>query len=124
MADKNKTNKNKTNLLEALNATRDSHIHVFALQLIELIGRASAIRVVQQSSKTLSRNLGNPETDQIVATLESYGRRNDFVSVHQLLVRSAYSTMDEEICSIAEEKRAAFIILPFHKQQGIVWAPS
>ncbi|XP_058196119.1 cation/H(+) antiporter 15-like isoform X2 [Rhododendron vialii] len=108
------------NLLEALNATRDSHIHVFALQLIELIGRASAIRVVQQSSKTLSRNLGNPETDQIVATLENYGRRNDFVSVHQLLVRSAYSTMDEEICSIAEEKRAAFIILPFHKRQGIV----
>ncbi|KAL6991423.1 hypothetical protein U1Q18_009535 [Sarracenia purpurea var. burkii] len=108
------------NLLEASNATRESHIYVFALQLVELIGRATTVRVVHQPGQRPSQNIGYLETDQIVATFENFGRRRDFVSVQQLLVRSAYSTMDEEICSVAEEKRAAFIILPFHSQQNIL----
>ncbi|KAF7135747.1 hypothetical protein RHSIM_Rhsim08G0001500 [Rhododendron simsii] len=46
-------------------------------------------------------------------TLEQH---TSFVSVQSLTSISPYSTMHEEICNLPEDKRVAFIILPFHKQ--------
>ncbi|KAK1351915.1 Cation/hydrogen exchanger 15 [Heracleum sosnowskyi] len=108
------------NVLEAANATKQSPIRVYALQLIELIGRASAMLVVHNGHKASSKNPTKEEaqTDEIISAFDNYELRCDGVNVQALTSRCPYSTMDEDICSIAREKRAAFIILPFHRQQN------
>lgn len=109
------------NVLEAANATQKSPIRVYALQLVELIGRASAMLVVHNGRKASSKNptKEEAETDEIVSAFDNYELRCDGVNVQAITSRCPYSTMDEDICNIARDKRAAFIILPFHRQQNI-----
>lgn len=109
------------NVLEASNATQQSPIKVYALQLVELIGRASAMLVVHSGRKAGSKNPTKEETqtDEIISAFDNYELRCDGVNVQALTSRCPYSTMDEDICNIARDKRAAFIILPFHRQQNI-----
>ncbi|MCD7453287.1 hypothetical protein HAX54_020452 [Datura stramonium] len=109
------------NLLGSSNSTPTSPITVFALQVVELVGRASSMLEVHNSGKRGSRSLGHEETQtrQIITAFDNYELRSDGVMVQVLTARSAFSSMDEDICSIAKDKRVAFIILPFHKQKGL-----
>lgn len=107
------------NILEASNPSQKSPISVFALQLVELIGRASAMVVVHTTRKAGSRNPTHEEaqTEQIISAFDNYELRSDGVKVQTLTARAAYNTMDEDICNVAKDNRAAFIILPFYRQQ-------
>ncbi|KAL3506348.1 hypothetical protein ACH5RR_031730 [Cinchona calisaya] len=107
------------NLLEVSNSTQRSPINVFALHLVELIGRASTMLVVHSSHASGLRNPSHLEaqTSQILNAFDNYKLQSESVNAQVLTASSAYATMDEDICSIAKDKRAAFIILPFHKQQ-------
>ena len=108
-------------LLEASNSSQRSPISIFALHLVELVGRASATLVVHNSRKAGPRNPNHTEaqTEQIISSFDNFELRREGVVVQALTARSAYSTMDEDICNIAKDKRSSFIILPFHKQQTI-----
>ncbi|KAL2494559.1 Cation/H(+) antiporter 15 [Forsythia ovata] len=109
------------NLLRASNATNRSPISVFALQLVELVGRATASLVVHSSRKAGPRNPSHVEAqaDHIISAFDNYELRSDGVTTQALTARCAYSTMDEDICNIAKDKRSAFVIIPFHKQQTL-----
>ncbi|CAA3026874.1 cation H(+) antiporter 15-like [Olea europaea subsp. europaea] len=109
------------NLLRASNATNRSPIRVFALQLVELIGRATASLVVHSNRKVGPRNPSDVEAqaDHIISAFDNYELRSDGVTTQALTARCAYSTMDEDICNVAKDKRSAFIIIPFHKQQTL-----
>ncbi|CAN4076988.1 unnamed protein product [Withania somnifera] len=109
------------NLLGSSNSTAASPITVFALQVVELVGRASSMLEVHSSGKRGSRSLGHEETQtrQIITAFDNYELRSDGVMVQVLTARSALSAMDEDICNIAKDKRVAFIILPFHKKRGL-----
>ncbi|TMW98341.1 hypothetical protein EJD97_004177 [Solanum chilense] len=109
------------NLLGSSHSTPASPITVFALQVVELVGRASSMLEVHSSGKRGSRSLGHEETQtrQIITAFDNYELRSDGVMVQVLTARTALSTMDEDMCNIAKDKRVAFIILPFHKQRGI-----
>ncbi|XP_027120296.1 cation/H(+) antiporter 15-like [Coffea eugenioides] len=109
------------NLLEVSNSTQKSPITVFALHLVELIGRASAMLVVHSAGGSGPRNPSYLEerTEQILAAFENYKLQSEGVDTQVMTASSAYATMDEDICSIAKDKRAAFIMLPFHKQQTL-----
>ncbi|KAK6945882.1 Cation/H+ exchanger [Dillenia turbinata] len=109
------------NLLEASNPTKKSPIYVYTLHLVELTGRASAMLIVHNT-----RKLGKPavnrtqaQSDHIINALENYEQHANCVSIQPLTAISPYSTMHEDICNLAEDKRAAFIIVPFHKQQTV-----
>ncbi|KAK2643412.1 hypothetical protein Ddye_025175 [Dipteronia dyeriana] len=108
-------------ILEFSNATRKSPMCVFVTHLVELLGRASAMLIVhEKGGKTNAGN--NPpsrekaESDQIIGSFQSFEARNDAVSMYPLTVVSPYTTMHEDIVSIAEDKRVAMILIPFHKQ--------
>nr|GME07774.1 cation/H(+) antiporter 15-like [Ipomoea batatas] len=107
-------------LLESSNSTVSSPITVFGAQLVELVGRAPAMMVVHSSGS--GRHVGGSQEDiqtsQIISTFDNYELRSHGVSTQVLTARSPYDTMADDICKMAKEKRAAFIILPFHKQQG------
>ncbi|KAK7358818.1 hypothetical protein VNO77_00758 [Canavalia gladiata] len=109
------------NLLEASNPTKLSPICIYVLHLVELSGRTSALRVFQNSSKpnhpALTRT--QEQTDTIIHAFENYEEYSDHVSVQPLTAFSPYSTIHEDICNLAQDKRVAFIIMPFHKQRTV-----
>ncbi|KAG9443398.1 hypothetical protein H6P81_014738 [Aristolochia fimbriata] len=109
------------NLLEASHPTKRSPIFVHALHLVELTGRASAMLIVHNTRRT-SRpavNRAQAHSDHIVSAFEHYEQHTTGVAVQPLTAISPYSTMHEDICNLAEDKRVALIILPFHKEQTV-----
>ncbi|KAI6691859.1 hypothetical protein NL676_019569 [Syzygium grande] len=109
------------NLLEASNPTKKSPICVYVLHLVELTGRASAMLIVHNTRKSgrPALNRTQAQSDHIINAFENYEQHAGFVTVQPLTAISPYSTMHEDICNLAEDKRAAFIIIPFHKQQTV-----
>ncbi|VFQ81569.1 unnamed protein product [Cuscuta campestris] len=108
-------------LLEASNSTERSPVSAYGLQLVELVGRAPAMLVVHTSNRRgVSRNLSHEEvqTSQIISAFDNYELRSEGVTTQVLTARSAFPTMAEDICNLAQEKRTALIVLPFHKQQS------
>ncbi|KAK4483592.1 hypothetical protein RD792_010791 [Penstemon davidsonii] len=109
------------NLLEASHPTKKSPICTFVLHLVELTGRASAMLIVHNTRKSgrPALNQTQAQSDHIINAFENFEQHTGFVSVHPLTAISPYSTMHEDICNVAEDKRVAFIIIPFHKQQTV-----
>ena len=109
------------NLLEASNPTKKSPICIYVLHLVELTGRTSALLIVHTSRKTdqPAVNRAEAQSDHITNAFENYEQHAEHVTVQPLTAISPYSTMHEDICNLAEEKRVAFIIIPFHKQQTV-----
>ncbi|KAL0442544.1 UNVERIFIED_CONTAM: Cation/H(+) antiporter 15 [Sesamum latifolium] len=109
------------NLLRTSNASTKSPISVVALQLVELVGRASTMMVVHNSHSAGPRNPSHIEAqaDQITAAFDNYELRSEGVQTQAVTARCAYATMDEDICTFAKDKRPALVIIPFHKQQTL-----
>ncbi|KAK7282313.1 hypothetical protein RIF29_10985 [Crotalaria pallida] len=109
------------NFLEASNPTKKSPICVYVLHLVELSGRTSAMLIVHNSRKPdyPALNRTEAQSDHIINAFENYEQHASFVSVQPLTAISPYSTMHEDICNLAEDKRVSLIIVPFHKQQTV-----
>lgn len=109
------------NLLEASHPTKRSPICIYVLHLVELTGRASAMLIVHSTRKSgrPALNRTQAQSDHIIHAFENFEQHAGFVSVNPLTAISPYSTMHEDICNVAEDKRVALIIIPFHKQQTV-----
>lgn len=109
------------NLLEASNPTKRSPLCVYVLHLVELSGRTSAMLIVHNTSKPEHTALNRTEaqSDHIISAFKNYEQHASFVSVQPLTAISPYSTMHEDICNLAEDKRVSLIVVPFHKQQTV-----
>ncbi|KAL8112342.1 cation/H(+) antiporter 15-like [Apium graveolens] len=109
------------NLLETSNPSKRSPICAYVLHLVELTGRSSAILIVHNNRKTGSQPLNRTQaqSDHIINAFESFEQEVQYVTVQPLTAISPYSTMHEDICTVAEDKHVAFIIIPFHKQQAV-----
>ncbi|KAK4773530.1 hypothetical protein SAY87_028549 [Trapa incisa] len=111
------------NLIEATNPTKKSPMCVYALHLVELTDRASAMLVVHnaRSSDGLAMNRTQAQTENIISAFERYMNvpGGGYLAIQPLTAISPYSTMHEDICHVAEDKRATFMIIPFHKQQTV-----
>ncbi|XWS32481.1 hypothetical protein CRYUN_Cryun23aG0162300 [Craigia yunnanensis] len=113
------------NLLHFSNATRKSPITVFAVHLVELTGRASAMLIFHDKSKItdIIGNNTNPtreksEAEQIVSAFESFQKDNHAAIVQPLTAVSSYATMHEDVSNFALDKRVTVILLPFHKKSN------
>ncbi|KAL3597156.1 hypothetical protein D5086_008793 [Populus alba] len=106
-------------LIDSSNATRESPLNVFALHVLELTGRASAMLIVHstggKSSGYSRHGRKNSQSEKIVTALETYQTLNDNVNIHALTSMSPHASMHEDICSLAEEKHTALLVIPFHK---------
>ncbi|XP_062086556.1 cation/H(+) antiporter 15-like [Humulus lupulus] len=107
------------NLLASSNPTKQSPVYTFVVHLVELVGHASAMLIVHDTCKTTDNIPGAAATvkdprsaDGIAEAFDSLEGEN--FSVQPLTAVSAYSTMHEDICSLAEDKRVTLTILPFH----------
>ncbi|XP_058778341.1 cation/H(+) antiporter 15-like isoform X2 [Vicia villosa] len=109
------------NLLEATNPNKMSPICAYVLHLVELTGRASAMLFVHATTQTggPALNKTQAQTEHIITAFRNFEEHVSHVAVQPLTAVSPYSTMHEDICISAEEKRVATIIIPFHKQQTV-----
>lgn len=109
------------NLLEATNPTKNSPICVYVLHLVELSGRTSAMLIVHNTGKPdlPALNRTEAQSDHIIKAFENYEQHVSYISVQPLTAISPYSTMHEDICNLAADKRVSLIIVPFHKQQTV-----
>ncbi|KAM1157829.1 hypothetical protein ACFX15_027875 [Malus domestica] len=104
------------NLLEASNPTKQSPIHVLVVHLVELTRHASAMLIVHDTCKTPTtkyRQLPDSSSTSNGA-FGNYARKRENITVQKLTTVSAYATMHEDICNLAEENQATLIIIPFH----------
>ncbi|XP_038881334.1 cation/H(+) antiporter 15-like [Benincasa hispida] len=102
-------------LLGASNPTKQLPLLVFAIHLVELTGRATAMLIVHGQCKASSAK-AKVQTDHIINAFDKFESQNHGVTVHSLTAVSPYATMHDDICGIAVEKRVHLIIVPFHKQ--------
>uniref|UniRef100_A0A1J3K1N6 Cation/H(+) antiporter 17 n=1 Tax=Noccaea caerulescens TaxID=107243 RepID=A0A1J3K1N6_NOCCA len=109
------------NLIEASRGTnRKESLSVYAMHLMELSERSSAILMAHKVRKNglpfwnKEKSGNNNSPDMVVVAFEAF-RRLSRVSVRPMTAISAMATIHEDICQSAERKRAAMVILPFHK---------
>ncbi|KAH7839892.1 hypothetical protein Vadar_010065 [Vaccinium darrowii] len=110
------------NLIEASRGTeRRTGLSVYAMHLMELTERSSAILMVHKARRNgipfWNRGV-NPDSNQVVVAFEAF-RHLSNVNIRPMTAISAMSSMHEDICGSAERKNAAIIILPFHKRQRL-----
>ncbi|XP_016709096.2 cation/H(+) antiporter 15 [Gossypium hirsutum] len=111
------------NLLEASNPTAKSPLCIYVLHLVELTGHASGMLIVHNARKSkyvpTAKNRTQAQSDNIINAFESFEQHSSFVSIHPRTAISPYNSIHEDICSVAEDKRVALVIIPFHKQQTV-----
>ncbi|KAM1850947.1 hypothetical protein ACFX13_015068 [Malus domestica] len=110
------------NLLEASRGTNKREgLCVYAMHLKELSERSSAILMVHRARRNGLPfwNKGQQSnSDSVVVAFEAYQQLSR-VSIRPMTEISSTSDMHEDICATAESKRAAIVILPFHKHQRL-----
>ncbi|KAG2277564.1 hypothetical protein Bca52824_060119 [Brassica carinata] len=87
---------------------------VYVMHLTQLSKRPSSIRMVQKARRNGLPFWNKKRDNVLVAFEESCNVRN--VSVRSVTAISPLVTVHEDICSSADSKHAAFVILPFHRQ--------
>lgn len=107
-------------VLEISNGNEKFPLCVYAVHLVELTERASAILVVHDKLKTntltRTKSAEKLHSDHIFGAFQNYKMGNDSSFVHQLTVLSPYTTMHEDIAKLAEDRATTLILIPFHKQ--------
>lgn len=110
------------NLIEASRGTeKREELCVYALHLMELSERSSAILMVQKARRNglpFWNKTEHSGANNVIVAFEAY-RQLSQVSIRPMTEISSFSDMHEDICATAESKRAAIIILPFHKHQRL-----
>lgn len=104
------------NLLEAYSPSKETPLAIYALHLMELVGRAHPILINHQlgqkaTSSSASRSL--PIT-KLFDQLEL--QNSGYVIVQSFTTISLNKFMHEDICSLAFEKLVSLIVLPFHRK--------
>ncbi|XP_047161634.1 cation/H(+) antiporter 15-like [Vigna umbellata] len=109
------------NLLEATYPNKRSPMCAYVLHLVELTRRASAMLIVHANRQSggPALNKTQAQTDHIITAFHNFEEQVNYAQVQPLTAISPYSTMHEDICNLAEEKRVSIIIIPFHKQQTV-----
>ncbi|XP_015382405.2 cation/H(+) symporter 13-like [Citrus sinensis] len=103
-------------LLEASNPTRNFPITAFVLQLIELKGSVTAF-LKPYHQHTQSVVASSTHLINAFAQLERSYHGN--IVVQHFTTIAPYASMHDDVCTLALDKRAAIIIVPFHKQWGV-----
>lgn len=98
------------------NETKESFC-VYVMHLTQLSERPSSIRMVQKARRNGLPfwNKKRDNSSPVVVAFEASDKLRR-VLVRSVTAISPLSTIYEDICSSADSKRAAFVILPFHKQ--------
>ncbi|KAL2325956.1 hypothetical protein Fmac_025014 [Flemingia macrophylla] len=102
-------------ILEALNATRISPLHVSVLHLVKLTRHGTGLLVAQVEGG-FSESICMKESESIAKAFEEFTEEYNAVRFETSSIVSSYETIHEDIYHVTEEQRGSLILLPFHKQ--------
>ncbi|KAI4315970.1 hypothetical protein L6164_023993 [Bauhinia variegata] len=103
------------NLLAASNATEASSIELVVLHLVKLVGRASSLLVAQFPSEKIGQD--HTQSEKIFNAFRKLGEQHKgHLTLHCYKGISPHTTMHNDVCYLALERRIALIIIPFHKR--------
>jgi Kef-type K+ transport system membrane component KefB len=108
------------NLIESSRGTKRRRLTVYAMHLVELTERSSAISMVQRARRNgmpfWNRRDKAPSSggEMVEVAFEAYQQLCS-VSIRSMTAISDLNTIHEDIINSALEKRVALVILPFHK---------
>ncbi|KAK6135760.1 hypothetical protein DH2020_030455 [Rehmannia glutinosa] len=101
-------------LLEASFPSKESPLAVYALHLVELAGRAHPQLIDHQLGQKSS---GGTRTQKMIEVLFMFEQQYlGFVTVQQFTAMSLTKFMHHDICTVAFNKLASLILLPFHRK--------
>ena len=106
------------NLLDVSCPTKESPIAVYVLHLIELVGRATPVFISHQLQKKTLSNYSYSEN--VILSFSHFQRENHgsaFVSVFTAISPTEY--MHDDICTLALDKLASLIVVPFHRKWSV-----
>ncbi|KAJ4963004.1 hypothetical protein NE237_022943 [Protea cynaroides] len=110
------------NLIESSRGTNKRRgVCVYAMHLMELSERSSAISMVHKARKNglpFWNNRNRDNADQMVIAFEACQQLSS-VSIRPMTAISNFNTIHEDICTSAQQKQVAIIILPFHMHQRL-----
>ncbi|KAG8380883.1 hypothetical protein BUALT_Bualt06G0063000 [Buddleja alternifolia] len=101
-------------ILETSYPTNESPLAVYALHMVELVGRSHPQLIDHQLGQKSS---GGTRTQKMIEILYSFEQQySGAVTVQQFTAMSLTKFMHHDICSLAFNKLASLIILPFHRK--------
>ncbi|PWA96103.1 cation/H(+) antiporter 20 [Artemisia annua] len=112
-----KNSSSMINLIDSIQSPNTySNMKLYILHLLELTERSSSIMMVHKVRKNGVPRINNFREGKSAYKLESAALKESKVKVRSLTTISALPTMHDDICHVADKKRAAIVILPFHRQ--------
>ncbi|KAI3809432.1 hypothetical protein L1987_25404 [Smallanthus sonchifolius] len=108
-------------LIESTRPVNKAQLKLYIMHLVELTERSSSIVMVQRFRKNglpfVSRFNYRVRAfhERVAVAFRAYGQMGQVV-VRTTTAISALSTMHQDICHVAKEKRVPMVILPFHKR--------
>ncbi|KAL0299345.1 UNVERIFIED_CONTAM: Cation/H(+) antiporter 15 [Sesamum radiatum] len=106
------------NLLEASDAREEAPVTVIAVLLEEPGGRATNMLLGHQLTRILQPN--NSKSHHIINSLHQYELCNGrCVTTQVFSAISHFQTVHDDICRLALDQNATFLILPFHRHWAI-----
>nr|XP_009793452.1 PREDICTED: cation/H(+) antiporter 15-like isoform X2 [Nicotiana sylvestris] len=104
-------------LLEATYPNPHNPVCFYVVHLIDLRGRATPTIVAHHRGK---KETTLQESDHIINALSLYEKQSHGnITFYPFSAISPYATMHNDVCHLAMDKRAAFVVLPFHKHWAI-----
>ncbi|XP_075500148.1 cation/H(+) antiporter 3-like isoform X1 [Primulina tabacum] len=101
-------------VLESSFPTAESPIAIYALHLVELAGRAHPLLIDHQLGQKSS---GGTRTQKMIEVFYSFEQQfSGLATVQQFTAMSLTKFMHHDICTLAFNKLASLIILPFHRK--------
>ncbi|XP_070037786.1 cation/H(+) antiporter 15-like isoform X3 [Nicotiana tomentosiformis] len=104
-------------LLEATYPNPHNPVCFYVVHLIDLRGRATPTIVAHHRGK---KETTLEESDHIINALRLYEKQSHGnITFCPFSAISPYATMHNDVCHLAMDKRAAFVVVPFHKHWAI-----
>ncbi|XP_010535348.1 PREDICTED: cation/H(+) antiporter 24-like [Tarenaya hassleriana] len=107
-------------LLDFVYPTITSPFGVFAIQLVELVGRAAPdfIDHEERGEEGEDRHVTGGREDPVQNALRLYQeKREECVNLHTYTAHAPKRLMYHDICELALAKKTAFILLPYQKER-------
>ncbi|GJM95131.1 hypothetical protein PR202_ga11836 [Eleusine coracana subsp. coracana] len=107
------------NLVEASRGTGRRRLTMYAMHLVELSERSSAITLVQRARRDGMPFFNSKEqrTERMVVAFEAF-QQLSAVKVRPMTAISDLDTIHRDVIDSAADKRAAIVIMPYHKALG------
>uniref|UniRef100_A0A3Q7GS23 Uncharacterized protein n=1 Tax=Solanum lycopersicum TaxID=4081 RepID=A0A3Q7GS23_SOLLC len=105
------------NLLEALHPSNQSHMDIAMLHLIEMVGRAHPLLINHKLPLMMEHSNEASASKRIINAFKVFEKNfYETVTMHPFTAISPYVMMHDEVCTMALQRRASLVMIPFHKR--------